>query len=508
MATGIRPLPRFPGAGRLGLHRTPALLASAALVLAFAGPGPLRAQSADSPPQEPDWTAASPGTSDPTASERTDPAETRPAPTAVEPAPKSPAAEPLLSTSSDRTASGTPPPLLSATPSGPSSDVGVPKAGNWNLPDLTDPMDPFFQMEGLHMRLGMVEFFLTYGMSFEYNDNIFNVQKPRTADYITTISPTFTLEVGDAVKREDNFAAISYQPQPQIFAENSDQTTINENLQLALQYKFPRLTENLSFGYIKDSNPTASDIGRVEYRLYNLNWANSYAIGARTAFEAELRASATDYNSQFYTNYSTTSVAVQLAYEASAKLALTLGPYMGLTRIEGGSDQVFEGIRLGFRYDSLKKLSFHGSLGAQALQYRGTNAGNNEGFSTPTFALGLTYLATPKRTLTLDLARSTQNSGSANGQVYINTTASVGITQIFFRSWNFALRLGYNALAYQGSNNDHTDTYVTFSPSLGYSFWQDRCLWSIYYTRTQRFSDIEAYQFDANVLGTRINIQF
>jgi len=470
---------------------------------------PARAQSDENLPQEPNWTspgaAAPEDESAPTDSAETDfpsPENSTAVPSPDTSLPAAPASPPVHSVLQTTTPAAPP-------PESPAAGVGVPVAGNWNLPDLTDPMAPFFQMEGLRMRLGVVEFALNFGMSFAYNDNIFNAQTPRVADYITTITPTFTLEIGDAIKREDNFFAISYSPQPQIFAENSDQTTINENLAVALHYQFPRLTEDLAFSYAKNSNPTLTDIGRVETRQYSLLWTNSYALTARTALEFALQGATVAYTGPGYTNYSTVSATTRLAYEVSPKLLLTLGPSVGVTTNEGGQGkQTFESITLGFEYKSLSKLAFHGGLGFQVQQFDGANANGDQGFSTPTFSLGLTYQASEKRSFTLDLNRSVQNSGFANGQTYINTTTAVGVTQQLLRGWSVAFTLAYTSIQYQGGIDDRTDTYVTASPTLNYTFWREQCVWSLFYTRTQRFSDIEAYQFDANVLGTGLTIQF
>jgi len=387
----------------------------------------------------------------------------------------------------------------------PPSEIGIPAAQNHFLPNLNDPADPWFQWEGLRFRFGELYFRLTLQLAFEYNDNIYYTAN-KVADYITTIGPTLSLGIGDFDKKVENYIALAYTPQPQIFAENSDQTTINEFLNVAGQYTFSRLSTELEFDYIKDSNPVESDIGRREYNQYALTWTNSYAIGTRTFVELVLNGSYVDYNDP-YVDYTTVSIQPRVAYEFSQKLRLTLGPYAGVTWVQDGGEQRYEGLLLGFQYDSFSKLSFSGAVGFQAIQYVGDNPTGAEDTVTPIVELRADYIYSEKTSFYLGLEQSFRNSGESRGQTYIYDNISLGYRQRFFQPWVFNLNFSLSFLNYQGGD-ERTDTYLRTTPSIGYIFWREQCTWSLFYTRTQRFSELDNYSFDQNIFGTRLTIEF
>lgn len=392
--------------------------------------------------------------------------------------------------------------------------VGVPQ-GNWHLPDLS-ANDSWFALDGLRARIGPVQLRFDLGINFGYNDNIFNFNSPKVGDYITTISPTLQAGLGDFPRRhvllpldeKTNYAFLRYTPQPQFFATNTDQNTVNENLLLEGRYSFSRLILEGSFTYTKDANPTAADFGRQEYYNYGLNIDANYALSPKTFFQLRINGFHQDYSQGL--SYTTVSVAPALGYLVGEKLQLTFGPVAGITYIEGGGEQPFEGIQLGFRYSTLRKLSFSGSIGVQATQLRGIEATGDTDFVNPTYALGVSYLLSATSQVDLNLAQSVSNSGTGNGQAYVNTVTTLNFRKTFFQQRvEVDLNGTYQRLAYQGNPaNERTDDYIYFNAKLGYRLWQERCYVYLQYTRSQRFSEFEYLQFDANFFGTGIDVQF
>lgn len=384
---------------------------------------------------------------------------------------------------------------------------GVPEDDNWNLPDFTSGADPFFQMEGLKIRLGELQLRFALNLSFRYDDNIYNLNEPRVEDYITTISPTIIVAIGDFVSRAENYFVLSYSPQPEFFAINSDEDTINEFLNISGQYAFSRLVTSGSFEYSRDSAPTVDQSGRNEVTRLDFELANSYAIGAKTFLEFTIAVQNTDYVRS--TDYTTVSANLAIAYQTSPKTRVTLGPLAGITYVDGGGEQPFQGVNLSLTYDTFKKLSFTGYLGVQARQFRGPNPSGQEDFISPVFGIAANYSPTSTTSMTLDVSRSVQNSGLVNGQSVIVNSVDWRLQQIFLSRFTYGLTLGYSALQYQGTGlNDRTDNSVRVGTSIGYTFWKESCTVSISYSYGQRISEIESREYYGNTIGTSIAIKF
>ncbi|MDD5199484.1 MAG: outer membrane beta-barrel protein [Terrimicrobiaceae bacterium] len=464
-----------------------------ALAISFALTPPGRGQTADPSPQEPDWSGPP-----------------LPAPEAAPGSTAQPQRGPFDNP-------GVPARRLPPAPIDPMATdfaVGVPASEGWHLPDLSGA-DSWFQMEGLRLRIGVVQIRFDLDLNFGYNDNIFNFNTPRIGDYITTISPTIEVGIGNyprprallPLDEQQNYFSLRYTPSFQYYAINTTQNTVNEALGLQGRYTFSRLETDVAFSYAKNSDPTAADLGRQEYRTYNLSLTAAYALTTKTFFQLGLTGLHQDYTQQFNADYTTVSVSPALGYQVGPKLQLTLGPVVGITYVEGGGEQPFQGVQLGFTFTSLRKLTFKGSIGAQATQFRGSNPSGNSDFISPTFSFGGIYDLSQTGQLTLDVATGVSNSGTASGQAYQNTTATLGYQQRFWSRIQLGVTGSYQSLNYQGAGS-HTDKYLYFTLRLGYLFWQDRCSTYVQYTRSQRFSEISAFQFDSNVLSAGISVEF
>lgn len=389
------------------------------------------------------------------------------------------------------------------------SDLGVPMEdeGASFLPDFNNWSDPWFQMEGLRFRFWDMQIRMSLSTSARYSDNIFETHTDPTADVITTLSPTISIGLGNFIDREEEFFALRYQPQLEIFAVNSDQDTVNEFLNAEGQVVFNRLTTNFAFVYSKDSNPQEDTIGRQETQVLNFSLNNSYSLGAKTALQ--FGGSYQFYEASRGLDYNTVTINSAIAYEYSPKLNLNFGPFAGITYVEDGGEQPFQGLNLGIGYSTLKKLDFSANLGVEARQFSGADPSGESDFVTPIFGFGLSYAATQDASIGLDLSRSVQNSGFVRGQTQISNQASLNYRHLLFRRIVFTMRVRYDILQYQGQEqNDRNDQFFEFAPSLGYVFWQERCSLSVFYIRRDRISEIEALSFEANSFGTRFQVQF
>lgn len=404
-------------------------------------------------------------------------------------------------------------PLPAAVIDPDAASLSVPE--NQTLLPTLSIASPWFEMDGLRMKLGPAQIRFDLDMNFGYNDNIFGTNNPRTADYITTISPTIEVGIGRyprprplvTLDEKANYFSLKYTPSFQFFAVNEDQNTVNESLNVGGRYTFRRLSLEGGFSYARTENPTPANVGRQEYSTYTLAMKASYALTAKTFFQLGVIGNLQEYTEIADSRTETVSVAPALAWQVSKKLELTLGPTAGVTYVENGGEQPFQSFNLGFTYDSLRKLEFHGMLGVQATQFTGNNPTGAEDFIEPVFSLGTAYKIDETSNVGLDLSRSVTTAGTTNGQTYVSTQLAVSYNKIFLSRVSLDVTGTFQSLDYQGGD-DRTDTYVSFSTKLGYLFWQQRCNAYLIYTRTQRFSEISAYEYDANFIGTGLGVQF
>ncbi len=378
------------------------------------------------------------------------------------------------------------------------SDVG------YYLPDLSNPLDPIFQVQGLKLRFGELHLRIPISLGTQYDDNIFQSNTNRQADIVSTFSPTLLLGIGDFRTETEEFFVLRYTPQFQFFAENSDQNTTNESLNFAGQYAFPRLTTSAVFSYSRNSNPTADTQGRRERINYAFAWENSYALGAKTFAEAVVNASYQDDGNSI--DYTTVSISPRIAYQFSPKLRLNLGPSFGTTLVSDGGTQTFQSLILGIDFNTLKKFTFRGSFGLQARQFE-EDSGGDQNLVTPTLSVGTSYLIRPGNAITLDLARTVGNSAFTRGQSQITNSVRVNYTQRLLTRFAFSLALRYQVQEFQNSNQDDL-TFVSARPSLGYTFLREQVSLSVFYERAQRTSDTPSREFDNNTLGLNLGLQF
>ena len=390
-------------------------------------------------------------------------------------------------------------------------DIGVPSSSGLHLPTLGDSTEPFIQLDGLRLRVGVVQVRFSLDMNYGYNDNIFALNTPRTGDYITNFSPTFEFGIGNFPRprplvgqdEQANYVVLTYTPNFQFFAENTDQNTVNETLHAAGHYGFTRLIVDGSFDYVKSSWPTPTTIGRQEYSVYSVDLKAVYPITGRLYTQTTFGYSYTDYVNSI--DFNTTSISPAIGYDFGPKLRLTLGPTVGVTYVEGGGEQFFQGLVLGFNYTNLSKLSFDGTVGVQATQFQGNNPTGAEDFIAPVFGIGGSWEMTATSSMSLDLSQTISNGG--NGDPYIGTGVTLSYAKRFLDRVQLDLSGSYQAYDYQGRSS-RTDTYLTFSARLGYLFWEQRCNVYLAYTRSQRLSDIQFLEYYQNNLSGGISIEF
>jgi len=385
------------------------------------------------------------------------------------------------------------------------ASVGLPDESNYYLPGFEGWN--WFQMEGLKFRIGPIHARITLGMSLEYNTNIFANSVDPTADYVARIGPTFTFGTGGWRGEATNFALLSYTPSFIFYGENKERDNVAENLSFTAQYTLSRYETALEVVYQRSNEPNATQQGLSEYSSFGVNWDNSYLLGGKTFARANFGYAVQDNANG--DNNTTVSAAPQLAYQFSPKATVFAGPFVGIAYVGDGATQPFQGINVGITYSNLSKLSGQFVVGIQARQFKGDNVSGAKDFTTPIFNFQLEYALREVTSLTFSLAREVAISDLEQGLTYVNNQLSLGLRQKIFGKLDFNLGLAYQLLQYEGDGPDgRNDQYVSFTPSLGYTFWRDQVTLSIFYRRQQLVSDQSARDYEVNAFGTAMQFRF
>lgn len=344
----------------------------------------------------------------------------------------------------------------------------------------------------------------------EYNDNIFGSSQIQVADTIARVSPIIRIGMGDFQEKAEDYIALEYQPSYEKFFENPGQSHFNQNLAASGKATFSRYSTDFDLEYIQNNQPNATQTGRQGYRNLSFAWNNSYYVGAKTFVSATLSASNQNYDSG--QNYTTYSVAPQLGYAYSPKTTIFAGPYAGIAFIGDGATQTFQGATLGLTYDTLRKLSFQGSVGVQARQFQGLENAGNSNFLTPIFNISAVWKPVDTTTIQLAFNRDVQISDLSQGLTYTITGGGVSWDQRIATKFSFQLNAQYQYLDYQQNPliypEGRRDQYILFRPTLSYRFFGGQASVSIYYQRQQRTSDLAFNSYSINIYGFQLLYRF
>ena len=349
--------------------------------------------------------------------------------------------------------------------------------------------------------------FFNGSSSLRWSSNIFRDEDEEESDLSWTVSPGFEINVGRGVSNADlsiitRYDVISYQ-------DNDQMDTELFHIKAVGSYKTSRL--NLKGSVSFDENKLSSGENNVtndlvEYDTSAGNLDAEYRVSPKFSFGAGFRYQDKEYQTfgDRFADREKTSFPLDVFYELTPKLDLSLGYTYATTDTEGTSSSSLSGpqeitqvvlsdyemeshfFNVGLRGYILPKLTGFFKIG-----YRTRNSDDSTIFSTPTDisnpipvigatttsstnrkdsgTLGLdadlTWTATPKLTVRLDLSRDFGVGGE--GQSTENTSADlIGIYSIN-NYFSASANLGYTIRDY--TNTGREDDQLNGGLRLSYS---------------------------------------
>ena len=355
-----------------------------------------------------------------------------------------------------------------------------------------------------------------------YDDNINLLNTNRISDFYTSIEPALMLGFGDTEARTENYLRLDYMPAVFIFADHSENNSVQHVVRLEGQYRVNRLTLNLSQmvqimdGVDVQTQNTSGGLeqqvnldvaGRTRFDIYNTHLNAAYYVTGKTFLSAGADYTNTNYSSLISSEVITGNFFVN--YNYSPKVVVGLGGTFGYDQVdEPNPDQTFEQANLRVSYQATGKIDFAGSVGVEFRHFEGDTRDTH---TAPVFELGVNYTPFDGTKISLTANRRILNSAVLAQQNYTVTNITVGIQQRLVQRVFLSFNGGYENSDYFSTTGStapsRNDDYFFVQPSIAVSVTR---FWTVgaYYLHRVNSSSFDAFEFHDNQVGIRSTLVF
>ena len=355
-----------------------------------------------------------------------------------------------------------------------------------------------------------------------YDDNINLFESNRISDFYTSIEPAIMLGFGDTEARSENYIRLDYIPAVFLFADHSENNSVQHVVRLEGQYRVNRLTLNLSQmvqimdGVDVQTQNSAGGLdqqvnldvaGRTRFNVYNTHLNAAYYVTGKMFLSAGADYTATDYSSLISSEIISANLFVN--YNYSPKLVVGIGGTAGYDRVDAPNpDQNFEQANVRFSYQATGKLDFAATGGVEFRHFEGDM---REQYVSPVFEIGMNYTPFDGTKISLTANRRVLNSAVLAGQNYSVVNISVGAQQRLLQRIALGINAGYENSDYfstvGASGATRNDDYFFVQPSIAVSVTR---FWTVgaYYLRRVNSSSLNGFSFHDNQVGVRSTFEF
>jgi hypothetical protein len=352
-----------------------------------------------------------------------------------------------------------------------------------------------------------------------YDDNIFLSHTNRVSDYYFAIEPMLTVGFGDIEGRGENYLRLDYMPSVILFVDHSDQNAVEHLILLEGQYRFSRLTLNLSqeVAILDGANLNSTldttgllanlDVsGRTRLNLFITRLRANYDLTGKLFLTGEFDASIYDYHD--FISSQIVSWGLYVNYNVTPKLTVGVGGTFGLDFVEDPNvDQTFEQANFRINYQATGKLGLSASAGVEVRQFDN----HRSDYVSPVFELGALYRPFDGTTITLTAGRRILNSGFFADQDFATTYVVGRVQQRLLRRVYLGLAVGYENSDYfattSGVSATREDDYYFVEPSVDVLITRFLSV-GAYYLRREDCSNFDFFSFYDNQIGVRATFRF
>ena len=399
--------------------------------------------------------------------------------------------EPVAPTTGSKPVAVSPPSQQEAPPAPTAVEDITGKSKNW-WDYIFDKGSP------LHFELDLSE---------TYDDNIL-IQPQKISDFITNISPSVLLELGDKTAPNANYLSAIVRPTFLIYADHSQQDATDYFADVQYQHQFTRLTLGLEQIAAKLTT-TNIDVGnRVQSDVYSTIGTASYDYNNDLSLAGSLTQTITDYEDSSYIDTTERIADFYALYKVLPKLSLGLGPRIGMVDVQGGPNQVYEDGLVHLIYQATGKITVTVVGGGEVREY----TGNNPDTVTPVYEVRIDGQPTDSTTLSLDSNRHRIVSYGTTNQDYVSTDIEGDVRQRFVQDFYGTLGAGYALNDYVASqdgtpNANRSDSYYFVRAGAEWKprDWLDL---SAVYQYSEDDSNFQAFTFTDNQITLRATLLY
>jgi hypothetical protein len=277
-----------------------------------------------------------------------------------------------------------------------------------------------------------------------YDDNIF-LQRVKTYDYVSHIAPSLTYSLGDPDAANANYLSFFYQPTFLIYANNTGENTVEQNVNAQYAYSFTKLRLGIQQQYQKLADATVDADDIVKRSIYTTTLTADYDWDDRLSFHLSGSQTVTNYDDQFRPDTNEWVINAFFLYDITPKLKLGFGPQVGWLDEEFAPNQVYEQLLGHLIYQATGKITLSLTLGGEARQYQ---YGQGDQL-TPVFDLRGDYQATDATSFYIDGHAETYASSTLAGQNYQDIAIQGGVRQRFLQKFFLTVSGGYDHSVYR-----------------------------------------------------------
>jgi hypothetical protein len=322
-----------------------------------------------------------------------------------------------------------------------------------------------------------------YGnLQLAFDDNIFIQEHNEKADFITNISPGIVLGWGDyqaelprlgqfqhqyEVPANDltasRFLYVDYHPTFEIFASNTQEDTVDEDVVAAGSYQFSRLTLQGNAQY-QTLSATDLDVGDRVRRTSALGTVTgTYDYNDKTSVDSTFSATNLRYSGGYESSIEVVDQTF-LSTQYGPKTQLAAGVGLGYLIPNQSANQFYEQLLGRVRWSGTDKLNGTGIVGVEVRESNDSNKVNG------IFNLTLNYLPFDGTIVIFDAERLTEPSEAELGQDIVLTNVNIQARQRFLGRLYATGLIGYRNANYEHISNtkiSRDDNYVELSLGVG-----------------------------------------
>lgn len=338
-----------------------------------------------------------------------------------------------------------------------------------------------------------------------YDDNIFLSATNAKSDFVVKVAPAVAYRKGDKLQGEGGYLAVAYRPTGVIYADNSDNSRIDQEAawDVGWRGKAIALAYSGSFGQLGDAT---ADTGTLTDRTEFASEARiAWAVGEKVSVEAAAGYESTNYESSAFADSELTYAEVALRYAYSPKTRLGLIYKPGRFEVDGTGNQTVHRLTTRIEWQPREKIAIDLEVGGEHRSF------DNGSETTPVVEGRIGWKPKEGTEIYLTGYRREQASAYLPGQNYTQGGAALGIAQRLGEKWVARVEGGVERATYTQVSGPgvagRVDRITFIRPALEYRFTDDFSM-GFFYRYSENRSNRAGLGYENHSAGIQMGYQF